>query len=105
MMRRTFFLGAAAVLLLIAHLAIPSGAFRVARRESTPGADIDLVATSAGVYCNTAVIPLFTILSLGIVPTVWEEEDCEGMILRSVRIPAAPPVQVDVRVSGRAMMG
>jgi len=90
---------------ILANLAIPSGAFREIRREQTPGPQADLAGMSTGVYCNTAVIPLFTILSLGIVPTTWEETDCEGMTLRAARIRSNGSVQVDVRYKGRAIMG
>jgi hypothetical protein len=75
------------------------------RRETSPGARADLAATSTGLYCNTAVIPALSIISLGIIPTVWQEEDCEGMFLRSTRHPDRPPVRIDVRFKGTAMMG
>jgi hypothetical protein len=73
--------------------------------KNSPGAQADLAATSTGVYCNTAVIPILSIISLGIVPTVWKEEDCQGMFLRSTKNPDRPPVRVEVRFRGTAMIG
>jgi hypothetical protein len=89
----------------LAEIAIPSRAFRDVRREPTPGPQADLTAMSTGVYCNTAVIPLFTIISLGIIPTIWDETDCQGMTLHSARIRSGGSVQVAVRYKGRAVMG
>jgi hypothetical protein len=49
----------------LAKSLIPSGAFRTSRFQNNPQAtDGDIVATSTGNYCNSAVIPIFTILSL-----------------------------------------
>jgi hypothetical protein len=90
---------------ILADLAIPSGAFRDVRREQAASPQADLVAMSTGAYCNSAVIPLFTIISLGIVPTTWEETDCEGMTLRAAKIRLDGSVRVDVRYTGRAIMG
>ena len=90
---------------ILADVAIPSGAFRKMRRETSPEAQADLAATSTGVHCNTAVIPVLSIISLGIIPTVWQEEDCQGMFLRSTKDPDRPPVRIDVRFKGTAMMG
>jgi len=89
----------------LADVAVPSRAFREIRRDVSPGAQADLAATSTGAYCNTALIPVLSIISLGIIPTVWQEEDCEGMFLRSMKFPDRPPVRIDVRFRGTAMMG
>ena len=43
----------------------------------------DLLATSTGLYCGTAIIPLFTILSLGAIPTIFTDRDCEGVSFRA----------------------
>jgi len=89
----------------LADVAVPSRAFREIRRDVSPGAQADLAATSTGAYCNTALIPVLSIISLGIIPTVWQEEDCEGMFLRSMKFPDRSPVRIDVRFRGTAMMG
>jgi hypothetical protein len=88
----------------LADVSIPSRAFREMHLE-TSGAQVDLTATSTGTYCNTALIPALSIISLGIVPTVWQEEECQGMVLRSTKYPDRPPVRIDVRFKGTAMMG
>jgi hypothetical protein len=90
---------------ILADVAIPSRAFRDMRRAPSPEPQPDLAATSTGVYCNTALIPALSIISLGIIPTVWQEEDCQGMFLRSMKDPGRPPVRIDVRFRGTAMIG
>jgi len=89
----------------LADAVIPSRAFREVRRETSPEVHAELAATSTGVYCNTAIIPVLSIFSVGIIPTVWQEEDCEGMFLRSTNHPDRPAVRIDVRFKGTAMMG
>ena len=68
----------------LAKLVTASGAFNIARyeRSSMPSGQ-DLVATSTGLYCNSAVIPLLSIISLGVIPTIIQDEYCEGMLLRT----------------------
>ena len=90
---------------ILADVAIPSRSFREMRRETSLQTHAELAATSTGVYCNTAVIPILSIISVGIIPTVWQEEDCEGMFLRSTNHPDRPAVRIDVRLKGTAMMG
>jgi hypothetical protein len=89
----------------LADVVIPSRAFREVRRETSSEAHAELAATSTGEYCNTAIIPVLSIFSVGIIPTVWQEEDCEGMFLRSTNHPDRSPVRIDVRFKGTAMMG
>jgi hypothetical protein len=67
----------------LAAVVAASGAFRSSRFETSPGADADLVAMSMGMRCETSVVPLFTILSAGLIPTVFDGESCDGMIIRS----------------------
>jgi hypothetical protein len=91
----------------LAGVLIPSGAFRTSRFEKNGQAtNGDLIATSTGSYCNSAVIPLLTILSLGIIPTVFDDEDCVGMELRQ---PGVPPstrsVRIEFRNKRRVVMG
>ncbi len=89
----------------LAALLEASKAFQSCRLTSRQSVHSDLIATSSGQYCNTAVIPLWTILSLGIIPTVFEDEDCEGVVLRSARSQSSAAVEVDVRYKGTVVMG
>jgi hypothetical protein len=89
----------------LADVVIPSRAFREVRRDSSPETHAELAATSTGEYCNTAIIPILSIVSVGIIPTVWQEEDCAGMFLRSTNHPDRPGLRIDVRFKGTAMMG
>jgi len=91
----------------LAKLVAASGAFKTIRYElsSTPSGQ-DLVATSTGLYCNTAVIPALSIISLGVIPTIFQDEHCEGMLLRTAAgQPTNSGVQVEVRYKGPVIMG
>ena len=91
----------------LAELVAASRAFKLSRyeRSSAPSGQ-DLVATSTGLYCNTAVIPALTILSLGVIPTIFQDEHCEGMLLRrAAGRPKSEGVQVEVRYKGTVIMG
>jgi hypothetical protein len=50
-----------------------SGAFASVRLGSADDTAADFVASPTGVYCNTAVVPMFTILSLGLIPTIFND--------------------------------
>jgi len=63
------------------------------------------MAASTGVHCNTAVIPLFTIVSFGVLPTIFEDEECEAMVLRAARGSARTSQPVEARYKGRVVMG
>jgi hypothetical protein len=64
------------------------------------------VATSTGLYCNSAVIPALSIISLGVIPTIFQDEHCEGMLLRTATgQPTNSGVQVAVRYKGPVIMG
>ncbi len=89
----------------LAELLAESHAFRSNRMEAEPGSDTDLIASPTGVYCNTAIVPFWTILSIGLVPTVFDEENCDCMVLRSAKLPAAGSVEVGVEYKGRVVMG
>jgi hypothetical protein len=82
-----------------------SQAFRTIRLERAPSPDTDLTAASTGIYCNSAVIPLFTIVSLGVVPTIFEDEECQAMVLRSARGSARTSQPIEARYKGRVVMG
>lgn len=89
----------------LATLLKASGAFRSSRFDPRHETDADLSATSTGIHCNSAVIPIWSILSLGIVPTVTEDEYCEGMVLRSARTPSSSSVEIEIRHKGTVVMG
>ena len=97
--------GADAYARTLADLLSLSGAFRKVRIEGQPGPDADLIATSTGAYCNTAIIPVLTLISLGVIPTIFEDEDCQGMTLRSARRTASGDLKVEVRQKGTVVMG
>lgn len=91
----------------LASLVSNSHAFSTSRyeRSSAPSGQ-DLVATSTGVYCNSAVIPALSIISLGVIPTIFEDEQCEGMLLRKAAgRPKTEGVEVEVRFKGPVIMG
>ena len=91
----------------LAKLVTASGTFNTSRyeRSSTPSGQ-DLVATSTGLYCNTAVIPVLSIISLGVIPTIFQDEHCVGMLLRTAAgRPKSEGVQVEVRYKGPVIMG
>ena len=89
----------------LADLLKRSKAFRTVRFEPAPGVDTDLIASSTGLYCNTAVIPLFTILSQGTVPTIFQDEECQAMVLRSARAPARTSPEIVARYKGPVVVG
>jgi hypothetical protein len=64
---------------------------------------------STGDYCNTAVLPLLTIVTVGIVPTVWTETQCDGALFRAGRETdtsfTGTRVIVRTRREGRALLG
>jgi hypothetical protein len=59
-----------------------------------------------GLYCNSAVIPALSIISLGIIPTIFQDEHCEGMLLRrAAGRPKSEGVQIKMRYKGTVIMG
>jgi hypothetical protein len=73
-------------------------------RASRPGQD--LVATPTGEYGISAIIPLLSIISLGIVPTVFQDKQCDGMLPPTAAgRPKRESVRVDVRYKGAVVMG
>ncbi len=89
----------------LAELVASSRAFRSSRLEATPGSDADLVAVSMGTHCEASVIPLFTIISAGVIPTVFDGERCDGMVIRSTRPGTPAPIEVRVRHTGQTVVG
>jgi hypothetical protein len=93
----------------LAQLLERSHAFKSVIYDSADSAHADLIAESLGDYCNSAIIPVFTIVTIGIVPTVWTETECTGVVFRrtgdSTSSTASAPIGVHVRREGRAMLG
>jgi hypothetical protein len=85
--RRLWQIGAVVVLAAYANAAYKwlkgSGAFTSVRLRTGADSLTDLVASSMGLYCNTAAIPIFTIISAGIIPTVFTERDCDGAVFHA----------------------
>jgi hypothetical protein len=92
----------------IAKLIIGSHAFSNATYDPPPTRAVvgDLTAESTGDYCNTAIIPLFSIITLGVFPTIWTETQCDGAVFRRYGAPpGSDSVVVRIRYSTKAMMG
>ena len=73
-------------------------------RATAPG--VSLFAESTGDHCNTAIIPLYSILTLGLFPTIFTDVECSGVIFR--RADGTRPqdsVVVRIRHRGKAVMG
>jgi hypothetical protein len=82
-----------------------SGAFSSVRLSSPDDHDVDLLAHSNGAYCNSAVIPLFTILSLGVIPTIFADRDCEGVVFQANDANRTDSVEVRYDQESRVIMG
>ena len=65
----------------------------------------NLVAEVQEAFSGSAVIPLWTFLSLGIIPTVTEEEHGTVFSLHSPQDPDKKKVLVEFRYSGRTILG
>jgi hypothetical protein len=73
-------------------------------RTAAPG--VTLFAESSGDHCNTAIIPIFTILTLGLFPTIFTDVECSGAVFR--RADGTRPqdsVVVRIRHRGPTVMG
>ena len=88
----------------MAELLDKSGAFKSVVWDPTGAARADLIAVSMGDHCNTAVIPLLTIVTIGIIPTIWDETQCDGVRFRS-RSDSAHRVLTRTKFTGKAIMG
>jgi hypothetical protein len=89
----------------LASLLENSAAFKQVHLNATPAESAELVAISTGLSCESSVVPVFTILTAGIIPTVFEGERCDGLILRSSKGGAAPPVEIRVRDNAQVVIG
>jgi hypothetical protein len=87
----------------LADLLARSGAFKGAHLGKTDAAE--LVAVPTGVACDSSVVPVFTVLTAGVIPTVFDGERCDGWILRSARGGAAAPVEFRVSEKGQVVFG
>src|SRR5262249_36282678 len=67
-----------------------SGAFAEVRLGRAQDADADFLASSTGMYCSANPVPVFTILSLGLIPTIFTDTDCESAVLYPRHSPHAP---------------
>jgi hypothetical protein len=88
----------------MAELLAKSGAFESVVWDPSGKAHADLIAVSMGDHCNTAVIPLLTIVTVGIIPTVWDETQCDGVHFRSPS-DSAHRVRARTRYTSKAIMG
>jgi hypothetical protein len=82
-----------------------SGAFRSVTYDSLRTTRGDLYAESRGDYCNTAIIPIATLLTLGLWPTIWNETECTGVVFRRPDGQSTDSVVVHVKASSKAVMG
>lgn len=84
-----------------------SGAFASVRYGSPTDTDADFLATPTGEYCNTAVIPLLTGITLGLFPTVFTDSTCQGAVFRALVNGVSRPDSVILRhtTGGRVVMG
>jgi hypothetical protein len=92
-----------------AALAALDGAnmFHSVRAGAVGDSTADLYAESTGSYCNSAVVPMLSILSLGIIPTIFTDHDCDGVTFRPARNPAlaGDSVTVAFDLQTRTVMG
>lgn len=92
-----------------AELIERSGAFQsvvYTRGSRTASPGVTLFAESTGDHCNTAIIPLYTIVTLGLFPTIFTDVACSGAVFR--RADGTRPqdsVVVRIRHRGKAVMG
>lgn len=85
-----------------------SGAFQSVILDTAGTASVDLLAESVGFYCNSAIIPIWTIVTLGFYPTIWDERDCVGVKFRPGNDFAntyPEPVFVSFSQESRSVMG
>ena len=84
----------------------PSGAFASVKLAGNDSVSVDFLATPTGAYCNTAAIPLLTIISLGIIPTTFTDVTCNEAVFRSAASRApSDSLLMRIRIEHRVMMG
>jgi hypothetical protein len=89
----------------LADLVTESSAFTASRLASAQGGATDLVAVPLGLDCRTSIVPVFTILTAGIVPTLFEDGRCDGLILRSPVPGSGPPIEIRVAAKEQVVVG
>jgi hypothetical protein len=89
----------------LADLMNDSRAFKTSRFDAAPAANADLVAISTGLKCESSVVPIFTILTAGIIPTVFDGERCDGLILRSSKPGSPAPIEIRIRTKEQVIVG
>jgi hypothetical protein len=93
----------------LAELLESSHAFRSVVYDPAGTAPTDLVAEPESDYCNSAIIPILTIVTVGIVPTVWTETECTGVSFRrhgaSAPVGAGSTIGVHIRYEGKSVLG
>ena len=90
----------------IASLVEKSDAFTAVTYDPSRATVSDLTVESRGEYCNSAIIPLLTIVTVGVLPTIWEEKQCDGAVFRRAGAPrGSDSVVVRVGGKGTALMG
>ena len=81
------------------------GAFRAVTVDSTATA-AQLVVESRLKYCNSVIIPVWTILTLGIVPTVYRDSTCTALVFRRRGQPrSGDSVVVEAGTANREVLG
>lgn len=85
--------------------ALLEGTFRTVTVDSSDSVS-QLVVESRQKYCNAAIVPLWTILTLGFVPTVYKDSTCTEMVFRRRGEPrTGDSVVVEVGTATREVMG
>ncbi len=84
-----------------------SGAFESVRLGNANDTATDLLASPTGAYCNSAVVPMFTIISLGVIPTIFTDRTCEGAVFHALQPTGARSDSVVIRseLANRVIMG
>ena len=83
-----------------------SGAFRSTYLSGASPSQPDLIATPVDAYCNNAVIPIYTLLSLGVIPTTFDDRDCVSLKLQSShQSPGTPALQIQFQNTGTVVLG
>ena len=91
----------------VARILRAGGALREVHYDtsSVVGRRPDLLALPTADHCNSAVIPILSILTLGVVPTIWTDHECTGVVFRHPDGTPADSVVVRIRHRGTAVLG
>ncbi len=72
---------------------------------ASSASDFELVASPTGRYCNKAIIPLLSWVSLGVIPTVVEDTDCDGAVFWHGVVGGPDSVVIQVANTHRSVQG